>query len=200
MQLPREPASKEAITADWGRQVVRMLRAIAPRPSPDVLPQTGAGGTSYRILDRARSSAGVAAEQWPFQVYSSSFTGTGAPPDDQVFRVRVRPGSVNTILPSDINEEVILPPGVSHFIYVNGTFDAKGALQSAALAHAEVVPLAPDGSADNAPAHLSVAIALVKTTDTGIETITPLRKASIWITPVVYNVGCGSVTMIYQVT
>ena len=114
--------------------------------------------------------------------------------------MRVRVGTVNTLIPSQIDEELTLAPEVTRFVYVNCMFNEGGRLQSAAIAMAETVPLPPEGSADNAPGSLSIGLAQVLSSADGIKDIRPLRKASLWVTPVVYNVGCGTVTMIYQVT
>ncbi len=53
MQIPNEPEKGQPITAEWARQIVRLLRALYPRPSPEVFPQVRPGGTTFKI--RAQS-------------------------------------------------------------------------------------------------------------------------------------------------
>ena len=64
----------------WALGVNRLLRRLIPRPSRDVWPESSQGGTKYTIRRQGGrgSSGGSAAETWPFQVYNSPYTGTGA--------------------------------------------------------------------------------------------------------------------------
>ena len=47
MRVPSYPAEGEPVKTSWGREVVDAIRAMWPQPSPDILPDMGAGGTTY---------------------------------------------------------------------------------------------------------------------------------------------------------
>jgi hypothetical protein len=59
MQLPSEPKTWQDIPP-WCREVTRLLRAIYPRPSIDLLPTVGAGGTTSRVKSKAVNPAAIA--------------------------------------------------------------------------------------------------------------------------------------------
>lgn len=50
MRFPDYPVAGEPLRESWGRTIVDYLRSITLRPSPDVWPNMGAGGTTLRIL------------------------------------------------------------------------------------------------------------------------------------------------------
>jgi hypothetical protein len=73
MQIPNEPIAGHPIPATWGAQVVRVLRAIYPRESADVLPQIGASGTKYVTKAQGGKKSSAVPTQ-PFQIIAYSST------------------------------------------------------------------------------------------------------------------------------
>ncbi len=92
IQLPHEPRVGDLARAETIAQIIRYLRAITPRPSSDILPQTGSGGTTYNLLARSRKSRLDSDALYPLKVVDAS---EGASP-----KVRVVFGVIKNI-PAD---------------------------------------------------------------------------------------------------
>ncbi|GEM_PF-3739877 len=69
MQLPTPPKSWEDVPR-WAREVNNLLRSIYPRPSPDVLPSVGPGGTTYKTI--ADPGKKITRTTRPFQIAASA--------------------------------------------------------------------------------------------------------------------------------
>ena len=137
-QLPPEPQSSSPLSAAWGRQLVRYLRAITPRNSPTVRVRMGAGGTTFDGAARARR--GLAAATHPFRVTDASAGGTA--------KVRIQAGTVNNLMPTVPSEgDVSLAatpaptPTVTHpHIVLKVTTDNTGAVTDAVMQNLASVP------------------------------------------------------------
>ena len=128
MQLPNEPVAGQPIPASWGAMIVRYLRSITPRPSPDILPSVGAGGTTFKSLAKPGIAGG--SNLFPFQLVDVSETvdGTWIP------KLRVVRSNVSGIVPpgfSDGDTPLYIVNGLSEsgkaFIVVRVDEGSKGA-------------------------------------------------------------------------
>ncbi len=73
MQLPTIPTRWEDVPR-WAGQVNALLRSFYPRPSPDIMPSVGAGGTTHQL--RVQPGRGAAAVLNSFALSDAS-TKTG---------------------------------------------------------------------------------------------------------------------------
>lgn len=68
MQLPSTPKNWHDVPR-WAAAVNNLLRAIYPRPSPDILPTVGAGGTTFQSLVNPKKSSQILPD---FSIYDAS--------------------------------------------------------------------------------------------------------------------------------
>lgn len=62
LQLPREPRPGEKLDGNWGALIVRYLRSITPRSSPNFLVSIGANGTTFGVSGGAIRAVGTTAQ------------------------------------------------------------------------------------------------------------------------------------------
>jgi hypothetical protein len=110
MKIPEVPTSGQPVSADWGADVVRYLKALTARPSATVKPSMGPGGTTYRAA--GSRPAGVKANTsqlppwWP-TVKQVDVEGTTQA------QIHFQPATVNNVPPS-------VPPADSTSQYIGG--------------------------------------------------------------------------------
>ena len=105
-QLPKILQPGDSLQ-DWSRQIQDAFRSIWPKPSPDILPRVGAGGTTYQLLSGPGFIGGSLA--LPFTVLDATTIASGTP----TYQVRVILSSLAGDLPAGFSAgdspEYILP-------------------------------------------------------------------------------------------
>lgn len=94
IELPPEPVRNTPITAEWGRKVVRALRALCPVAGSGMIVDIAPGGTTYRLseMPRAarRSQLTLRAWQPKFLLEKENANSSGA----SAYRLAMRVGSI----------------------------------------------------------------------------------------------------------
>lgn len=165
------------------------------------------GGTGFVINLPDFSGVAAALNTWPFQGYESIFTGDGDAPPDQVFRIRIRLGTVNVPPPTNLSEEFIMPASAVTWVYVTGTFDGtSGLLLSSIIGQGESVPADPTPPVDGGAAttgsrglfRVTTDAHGIKKDENGDPMIEPVCKTSITVNPVPISMQCGTNTYTQQ--
>lgn len=139
LQLPREPRPGEKLDGNWGALIVRYLRSITPRSSPNFLVSIGANGTTFGVSGGAIRAVGTPAH--PFRVINAS--------DEAGAAVIVEFGQVNGITPTIDDETLNTDPApvlvitTTGVVYLAVVLDVDGEITAATIENAATLP-APD--------------------------------------------------------
>lgn len=199
-ELPPWPESgfTRKMYAEWLDDIWQWLRdhRVVGVKSGNLVDAPGGG----YIIDTGFAAAFAAAETWPLQGYPSPYLGGGDPPDDQSRKVRVRLGSINSLFPTNINQEFTCVDTGSDYFWIQANFDGAGLFLGSEIDFGPTVPDEPSGGPDAPPAHSYRPIFKV-TLDSGqIVTIEAIRKTSLDVHAVVSNIDCEQNTIQYQWT
>ncbi len=155
------------------------------------------GSQSVLLRVRLGGGGGAVAEKHPFQGYLSPFTGTGSPPANQPFRIRVRSGTVNSLIPSNIAQEFVLTASSTTYFWLVAGLSTTGGyttVQAVSINQGASLPLDQVPPANSAPSAAYKPIFYVVTDANGITEISQWVKTSLDLRAVVVNYGCGTVT------
>lgn len=200
MQLPSPLRPGDSLSA-WSSRVIDYLRSITPQSSTDLRINSGCGGTTFE-LNLPRGGGGSEATH-PFQGYKSSYTGTGTPPADQARRIRIRPGTVSQLVPSNIDAEFTCTASATTYFWVKAIFSTarpSAYVTAATIEQGTAIPAPQEVEDDSAPTEGYKGILRVVCSGTGITEIQQLTMTSINTAFIVCDYGCGTVTKDIQWT
>lgn len=196
MQIPTEPNAGQPLSAEWGRQVVRALRSIWPKPSPDILPQPGGGGTTYQLRSRRGGPGAAAATKMAFGWHRAPYEGTGDPPSDQGLKIKLYEGEINGfVVPDNMGSVFTLPDNTTCYLRCTTSQNASGTVTSATLDTATGLAADPSGGPDVAPATSTRPLWAFTTAGSKITEAVLHRAGGIDVLPIVYDMDCGTVTV-----
>jgi len=159
-------------------------------------------------LARRHNGTAIDDDTHPFQPYLAPYYGSGEPPASQRRTIRIRRGFINDVLPSNIDQTFVVPPGKGgpepggtgfprghpQLFYVEvrlspTTNSAKVA--SALIKQADELPRA-EGS-DNLPATVNLPIFYIYTNSEVVTSASKLQKTNVNGALVVTNWDCKNI-------
>lgn len=136
------------------------------------------GGRFIVSVRKARRGGGAAAEEHPWMVYPSRFTGSGDPPADQQRRFRLRPGTVGNRLAANWDEEFTAPDDTTgHWVWAEVSIIDSGDVSGVTIQTGAQPPTAALTNADGTlPTTLYAPLASMDTADGRIRRIYTVER------------------------
>lgn len=193
--IQSDPPNLEHIAPKWFHTFWDKIRAwmIGNRPVPGIgitISDAPGGGAqiSCNVTQVARA---ISANKLAFYWYPSPYTGGGDPPANQGLKIRLRPGTVNSIPPSNMNVEFTLTNG-TNYVKIQTTNDDSGfATSCAIIADNDPPDVDPPGSLNVAPATSTRTLWTFEAADNKITDDTAGRVGDLDMTPFAYKLACG---------